>query len=60
MNSFDEWFTDITGNDVRFADKILKEAYNAGMERAAVIASKHRVSATGCSVSEAIRKEIKK
>ena len=61
MNSFDEWFTDISGNDVRFADKILKEAYNAGMERAAEIAESFPdASNRGALVlcAEVIRKKI--
>ena len=59
MSSFDEWFTDISGNDVRFADKILKEAYNAGMERAAEIA--HTLPLDwGRDIEKAIRKEIEK
>ena len=60
MNSFDEWFTDITGNDVRFADKILKEAYNAGMERAAVIASNVKAPFSRFTIAAKIRNEIEK
>ena len=62
MSGFDEW---LDNQDVDLAEPIidalktaLEAAYNAGMERAAKIASKSRVSATGGLVAEAIRKEI--
>ena len=65
MSSFDEWYksnaeyTPEPGYGfVGWTDKKLKEAYNAGMERAAEICFDADKSTHPTDLAEAIRKEI--
>ena len=68
MSSFDEWLKDNPQNVSPNEYKTLEIAYNAGMERAAVIAEKsiqhvfvnkrHIADVDGRIPAEAIRKEI--
>ena len=60
MSSFDDWLIDYTDNDDwcdRDITQDMEFAYNAGMDRAAVIADKWELAEYA---AEAIRKEIEK
>ena len=56
MSRFDEWYREYTHPD-NFAPS-LEEAYNAGMERAAVIASNVKAPFSRFTIAAKIRKEI--
>ena len=64
MSSFDEWYKKplpgYDDSDAYYGKDDLEQAYNAGMERAAVIASNVKAPSSRFTIAAKIRNEIEK